>query len=218
VIEMNGLIFKLILTISSILIFKNIFDFFMIPIRQNKNRKIRTVLSNIDTLLFKTKMALIEERLESTPLLEKRCRRILDFHGSYLNREDKILKLNILEFILYRPNFDKEEIEFTNLQKEVANAEDDELENLYLEHLELMDEIFRISAPKKIDVCIAIAHFKEKYHILKKNNLSQNLRILKKLFGNLDYLKKITSFNSEIANDVYRNFSEITVSYLKTHS
>jgi len=44
------------------------------------------------------------------------------------------------------------------------------------------------------------------------------LRILKKLLGNLEYLKKITSFNSEIANDVYRNFSEITVSYLKTHS
>ena len=211
---MNGLFYKLFLTIASVLILVNTFGFFMIPVRQNKNRKIRTTLSNIDMLLFKTKMALIEERLESTPTLEKRYRRILDFYDSYSNREEKILKLSILGFILYRPNFDKEEIEFKNLQKEIASTEDDELVKLYLEHLELMDAILRISAPKKIEICIAIAYFKEKYNNLKKNNLSQNLLNIKEMLSK--GLKN--SFSSETANELYRNYSEKTISYLKTHS
>ena len=185
-----NLIFKILFFIAFILICKNIYEFYKIPMRHSKNQKIRTVIKNIDTLLFKTKMLLIEERLESTPLLEKRYRRILDFHESYLGREDKILELGILEFIFYRPNFDKEEIEFRTLQKEIANTEDGDLENLYLEHLGLVDEILRISAPKKIEVCIAIAHIKGKYHYLKKNNLSHNLRLIKKSFGN-SVLKKI---------------------------
>ena len=184
---MTNMIFYIAM-IGLILILKNIFDFFMLGVHQRRRRKLWTALIGMEALVLKTEIALIDEALEDTPLLKKRYKKFLEFYEHYSSRKDKILKLSMLLFLLCRIDLDKERSEFNSLQQELKNAADKRIVEIYSSHIELLTDILRISMPRKFEICLWIANLKVKVHLLKeklstleKNNLRQNLAVVKKL-------------------------------------